>query len=77
MQEKTVKCHRLIQTHNHPPPFHVGCPLTNNRSCWCYALCVPVRGLGACGRVAPHGLRGRTQRAIDQFKQQKTAENQV
>jgi hypothetical protein len=27
-------------------------------------LCEPVGGLGLCGRVAPHALRGRTQMAI-------------
>lgn len=44
---------------------YLGCPLTRNRSAWCFRICVPDRkGLGRCGRVAPHGLRGRTQLAI-------------
>lgn len=42
-----------------------GCPRTKNRSNWCHAWCVPTQdGSGDCGRVAPHGLLGRTQRAI-------------
>ena len=47
----------------------VGCPLTKNRSAWCYRLCAPVDGLGACGRVAPHALRGRTDLAIEKYLQ--------
>lgn len=64
-RDKAVEHYRLVKTTNNPPPFHIGCPLTNNRSSWCNAFCVPVQGLGACGRIAPHALRGRTQRAID------------
>ncbi len=71
MRDKSDKCIKLVRTHNGPPPFHLGCPLTNNRSSWCNAFCVPVKGYGACGRIAPHALRGRTQRAIDTFKQSK------
>ena len=41
-----------------------GCPLTRNRSNWCYRICVPKDGSGYCGRVAPHGFLGRTQAAI-------------
>ena len=67
-EEKTV---RLKKTHNRTPEFNIGCPLTNNRSSWCNAFCAPVHGHGACGRIAPHALRGRTQRAIDSYKQRK------
>lgn len=41
-----------------------GCPRTKNRSSWCHAWCTPRDGLGDCGRIAPHGLLGRTQLAI-------------
>lgn len=41
-----------------------GCPRTKNRSNWCHAWCVPKDGRGDCGRLAPHGLLGRTQLAI-------------
>ncbi len=44
-----------------------GCPLTKSRTNWCYRLCVPVNGLGACGRIAPHTLRGRTDLAIERY----------
>jgi hypothetical protein len=63
----------LVHTCNRPPDFHVGCPLTHNRSSWCNRFCVPVGGLGACGRIAPHALRGRTQRAIDEAKRRALA----
>jgi hypothetical protein len=41
-----------------------GCPLTRNRSPWCFAICTPQDGHGDCGRIAPHTLLGRTQLAI-------------
>lgn len=41
-----------------------GCPLTKNRTNWCFRLCVPADGAGQCGRIAPHGFLGRTQAAI-------------
>ena len=47
---------------------YLGCPLTRNRTAWCYRLCTPdEEGAGRCGRVAPHGLKGRTQRSIEGF----------
>jgi hypothetical protein len=42
-----------------------GCPLTKSRTNWCHRVCVPVNGLGVCGRIAPHTLRGRTDLAIE------------
>lgn len=45
-----------------------GCPRTKNRSNWCHAWCTPQDGLGDCGRLAPHGMMGRTQRAIMNHK---------
>jgi len=44
-----------------------GCPLTRSRTNWCYRMCVPVNGLGVCGRIAPHTLRGRTDLAIERY----------
>jgi hypothetical protein len=44
-----------------------GCPLTKNRSNWCYRMCDPVDGLGVCGRIAPHSLKGRTDLAIERY----------
>ena len=44
---------------------HVGCPLTRNRSPWCFRICTPGSdGKGECGRVAPHALLSSTQVAI-------------
>ncbi|MHC4217919.1 MAG: hypothetical protein ACYSU7_05620 [Planctomycetota bacterium] len=48
-----------------------GCPLTRNRSAWCYRLCAPVDGMGLCGRIAPHALRGRTDLAIEKYLDQR------
>ena len=46
----------------------LGCPLTRNRSTWCFRLCAPdEHGAGRCGRVAPHGLKSRTQLSIAEF----------
>ncbi len=48
---------------------HLGCPLTLNRSFWCFGLCIPdSENRGHCGRIAPHGLKGRTQLAIEGHK---------
>ena len=45
-----------------------GCPLTKNRSPWCFRLCKPnADGTGFCGRVAPHGFKSRIQQAIEDF----------
>jgi acyl-coenzyme A thioesterase PaaI-like protein len=44
----------------------LGCPLTRNRTAWCFRLCTPdAEGNGRCGRIAPHSLRGRTQLSIE------------
>jgi len=46
-----------------------GCPLTKNSSNWCFMLCEFEDGTGFCGRVAPHSVEGRTQRAIRLYKE--------
>jgi len=40
------------------------CVAARNQVGWCRGLCTPVDGHGPCGRVAPHALIGRTQKAI-------------
>jgi len=46
----------------------LGCPLTRNRTAWCFRLCSPDdEGNGRCGRIAPHGLTGRTKSSIEQY----------
>jgi len=52
----------------------LGCPLTKSRTSWCHGVCVPVDGIGVCGRVAPHALLGRTQKAILRHKTERAAE---
>ena len=47
---------------------YLGCPLTKNRSPWCFRICKPdIDGTGFCGRVAPHGFKSRIQLGIDDF----------
>jgi hypothetical protein len=48
--------------------------MLRNRATWCRGLCDPVRGIGACGRMAPHQMTGRTQRAILRRRRQLAAE---
>jgi acyl-coenzyme A thioesterase PaaI-like protein len=44
----------------------LGCPLTRNRTAWCFRLCTPdSEGKGRCGRLAPHSLKGNTQLSIE------------
>ena len=48
---------------------YLGCPLTNNRTPWCFRICTPnANGTGFCGRVAPHGFKSRIQQGIEDFK---------
>jgi hypothetical protein len=48
---------------------YLGCPLTKNRSAWCFRLCTPnTIGNGRCGRVAPHSLTSRIQQSIIDYK---------
>jgi len=47
---------------------YLGCPMTKNRSPWCFRMCKPnADGAGLCGRVAPHGFKGRIQQGIEDF----------
>lgn len=56
---------RLVKIEKHYDRKEWGCPRTKSRSNWCHAWCVPGEdGTGFCGRVAPHGILGRTQTAI-------------
>ncbi len=48
---------------------YLGCPLTKNRSPWCFRLCIPTAaGTGLCGRVAPHGFKSRIQQGIEDYR---------
>lgn len=54
---------------------YLGCPMTKNRSPWCFRMCKPnADGTGLCGRLAPHAFKGRIQQGIEDFKKRK-AEN--
>ncbi|UCG88659.1 MAG: hypothetical protein JSW71_09015 [Gemmatimonadota bacterium] len=60
-KKRTIRTSKGIREYT-----YLGCPLTRNRSAWCFRICIPdVEGHGNCGRVAPHGLKGRTQLAIE------------
>jgi len=49
----------------------LGCPLTRNRTAWCFRLCTPdEEGNGRCGRIAPHSLKGRTQLSVERYGQE-------
>ena len=53
---------------------YLGCPLTNNRTPWCFRMCKPnASGAGFCGRVAPHGFKSRIQQGIEDFKKRQAA----
>jgi hypothetical protein len=53
----------------------LGCPLTNNRSLWCFRICTPnASGNGFCGRVAPHGLKSKIQICIENYNKRSTIE---
>jgi len=51
---------------------YLGCPMTNNRTPWCFRLCKPdAHRIGLCGRVAPHGFKSRIQQGIEDYKKKK------
>lgn len=48
---------------------YLGCPMTKNRSPWCFRMCrLNADGTGQCGRVAPHGFKSYIQEGIENFK---------
>jgi len=54
---------------------YLGCPLTRNRTAWCFRLCTPdSEGRGQCGRVAPHSLKSAIQTAIEKHGKKKMEE---
>jgi acyl-coenzyme A thioesterase PaaI-like protein len=66
-EQRKVRTKRGIRAYT-----YLGCPLTRDRSAWCFRLCVPdPQGKGQCGRIAPHGLKGRTQLAIEGHRKQR------
>ena len=68
--EPTKKTIRSVRTKKGVKKYtYLGCPLTRNRSAWCYRICPPdAEGHGRCGRVAPHSLKSSTQMAILNYK---------
>jgi acyl-coenzyme A thioesterase PaaI-like protein len=60
---------KTVRTSRGPKEYTcLGCPLTRNRSAWCFRLCTPdEHGTGRCGRIAPHGLKSRIQLSIADF----------
>lgn len=58
---------RTVRTRRGPREYTcLGCPLTRNRSAWCFRLCAPdEEGNGRCGRLAPHSLKSRIQLSIE------------
>jgi uncharacterized protein (TIGR00369 family) len=53
---------------------YLGCPLTRNRTPWCFRLCAPdAEGHGHCGRIAPHALKGRIQAGILEYNKRQRA----
>ncbi len=58
---------RLVTRKKTPSVRAPHCKMTRGVTKWCYGICSPVRGVGACGRPAWFVLRGRTQRAIARY----------
>ncbi len=71
MAPRTVSrsCKRISPRKGLKAYTYLGCPLTKNRSPWCFRMCQPnADGTGLCGRVAPHGFKSRIQLGIEDFK---------
>ncbi len=55
---------------------YLGCPLTRNRSAWCFRLCIPDEGgHGDCGRIAPHSFKSRIQMGIEKHNREQLAKH--
>ena len=48
------------------------CPFNGHQASWCRQLCEPINGRGACGRLATHGMLGRTQLAIARYQEKQS-----
>jgi hypothetical protein len=59
--------HKTKPKRSIPPYVSLGCPMAKGVVSLCRGLCVPIDGKGTCGRLAPHALVGRTQRAILEY----------
>ena len=70
-----MKAIKRIRTQASPKAYtYLGCPLTRNRSPWCYRSCQPdAKGHGTCGRQAPHSVKSRIQLAILNHNKRMTA----
>jgi hypothetical protein len=57
----------------------IRCPSNGLQVSWCRGLCLPTKGIGTCGRPAPHVMRSRYQRAIAAYeaRQKKAAASQM
>jgi len=53
---------------NLPAYRTLGCPHSKDRTLWCHRVCKPRNGIGTCGRLAPHAMKSRLQRAIARQK---------
>lgn len=52
---------------------YLGCPLTRNRTPWCFRICTPdAEGSGECGRLAPHSFKSRIQQGIEDYKRKQS-----
>lgn len=68
---------RLKKRVNRIPAFTFhGCVVTKHRSKSCRAMCIPINGIGACGRIAPHAMTSRIQRSIAAYKRKRALELQ-
>jgi hypothetical protein len=61
---KRIRVHKKLKDYT-----YLGCPLTRNRTPWCFRICSPdAEGSGECGRLAPHSFKGRIQQGIEDYK---------
>jgi len=71
-----LKPKHLRNTSGRPLPEYrtLGCPAYGYRNTWCRQMCEPIANKGACGRLAPHAMVGKTQAAIAAFNEARASE---
>ncbi len=63
-----ISCKRVNTRRALKEYTYLGCPLTKNRTPWCFRMCkLNADGTGLCGRVAPHGFKGYIQQGIEDY----------
>jgi len=75
MEHRALRLRNPRRAGRLPEQLFFRCRMVNDQVSWCRMLCKPHKGLGRCGRLAPHELRSEHHKAMTAFKERREAEN--